>query len=289
MAAVRRTDLWRAVRDEVESLGQLARRDEDHALRPGAIGHLAEAIAADDEDPAIAYATGREETRRAVERWIDAGVAAIAVVPVAVAVDAPTSDLEDPDLARLHQDLDALARRHPGIEIQYVGPPFHDAPALEAAIAALRPAGSEEPALLAIAVERAFDGDIGRFGRFMQALQRGVPEGTVVALRGSAVQGASFQTGEPFDARGSGTSDLDLVLLGEEAMARWHPDGFYLPGVNTLPLDDSSPTIADVILERARREAQAIAGRPIALQAMARWFLDLRSALQGTPYVILGG
>jgi hypothetical protein len=175
------------------------------------------------------------------------------------------------------------------VDLQYVGPPFHHAPALEAAIAALRPAGSDEPALLAGAIDRAFGGDLDRFALFMRALQDGVPGGTRLVLRGSAVQGASYKTGEPFDARGPGTSDLDVVLLGEDAMAAWDPDAFYLPGVNTQPLDDASPHIADPRLERARREAQDAAARPVALQAMARWFLDLRSGLQGTPYVVLGG
>ena len=123
----------------------------------------------------------------------------------------------------------------------------------------------------------------------MSALQGGVPDGTRLVLRGSAIQGASYKTGEPFDSRGPGTSDLDVVLLGDEAMAAWEPEAFYLPGVNTQPLDDSASDIADPRLDRARRAAQEAAGRPVALQAMARWFLDLRSGLQGTPYVVLGG
>ena len=162
-------------------------------------------------------------------------------------------------------------------------------PALEAAVAALRPAGSEEPALLAGAIDRAFDGDLDRFARFMAALQAGVPAGTRLVLRGSSVQGSSYKTGEPFDARGPGTSDLDIVLIGDEAMAAWAPEAFYLPGVNTHPLYDEARDIASPTLEEARAAAQAVAGRPVALQAMTRWFLDLRSGLQGTPYVVLGG
>jgi hypothetical protein len=204
-------------------------------------------------------------------------------------MDAAGDRLADPALVRLNTLLDELAAAHPGVEIQYLGPPFHRAPALEAAIAALRPADSDEPALLAAAVARAFDGDLERFGRFMSALQGGVPPGTRLILRGSAVQGQSYRTREPFDARGPGTSDLDVVLLGEEAMAAWEPEAFYLPGVNTHPLYDAAPDLADPRLERARRLAQDAAGRPVSLQAMARWFLDLRSGLQGTPYVVLGG
>jgi hypothetical protein len=113
-----------------------------------------------------------------------------------------------------------------------------------------------------------------------------MPEGTQLALRGSAVQGYAFRSQEPFDARGPGTSDLDVVLFGEEAMASWHPEAFVIPAINTLPLSDGSMWVAPS-LDPARSAAQTIARRPVSLQAMARWFMDLRSGLQGTPYAIL--
>jgi hypothetical protein len=288
-AAATRTDVWRAVGDELEELRSLAPSGAAGGISPGALDLLAAQVAADGDDPTVTYAQHPDEAISAVQRAIDGGAGAIAVVPVALAVDAPSDTMRDPELAQLHEALDELARRHPAVDLQYVGPPFHHVPALESAIGALRPAGSDEPALFAGAIERAFDGDLERFGRFMAALQAGVPEGTRLVLRGSAVQGASYKTGEPFDARGPGTSDLDVVLLGDEAMAAWEPEAFYLPGVNTQPLDDSASDIADPRLDRARRAAQEAAGRPVALQAMARWFLDLRSGLQGTPYVVLGG
>ena len=288
-AAATRTDVWRAVREEVAELRSLAPAGDAGGVSPGALERLAELVAEDDDDPLVTYAATAEDAVATVRRHIEAGAGAIAVVPVALAVDAPAGTLHDESLARLHDELDALGQAHPAVDLEYVGPPYHDVPGLEAAIAALRPAGSDEPALLAGAIERAFDGDLERFGRFMAALQAGVPEGTRLVLRGSAVQGASYKTGDPFDARGPGTSDLDVVLLGDEAMAAWEPEAFYLAGVNTQPLDDDASDIADPRLERARREAQEAAGRPVALQAMARWFLDLRSGLQGTPYVVLGG
>jgi hypothetical protein len=288
-AATARADVWQAVRHEVEELRGAERGTGALPPSPDALAALANAIAADGDDPSVRYAADIDETLAAVAAAIEAGASSLAVVPVALALDAADDRLADPSLERLGEHLDQLAADHPGVEIQYLGPPFHRVPALESAIAALRPADSEEPALLAGAVARAFDGDLDRFGRFMSALQGGVPPGTRLILRGSAVQGESYRTGEPFDARGPGTSDLDIVLLGEEAMASWEPEAFYLPGVNTQPLDDAASDIADPRLERARREAQAAAGRPVSLQAMARWFLDLRSGLQGTPYVVLGG
>jgi hypothetical protein len=283
--AASRTDVWRAVRTEVANLHATA----GATVTAGRLETLAAAISDDADDPTVVYAASTDEAIEAVRARIAEGAAAVAVVPVALAVEDAEGTLRDPALLELHRRLDEVGRAHPEVELQYVGPPFDHAPALEAAVAALRPAGSEEPALLAGAIDRAFDGDLERFGQFMAALQAGVPPGTRLVLRGSAVQGVSYKTGEPFDARGPGTSDLDVVLLGEEAMAAWAPEAFYLPGVNTQPLYDDARDLASPSLEHARVAAQEAAGRPVALQAMARWFLDLRSGLQGTPYVVLGG
>ncbi|MEO5965235.1 MAG: hypothetical protein ABIR11_07195 [Candidatus Limnocylindrales bacterium] len=278
-------DVWRQVRAGVANLRSLPLA----AVTPGRLDALAAAISAGPDDPTVVYSTTTDAAINAVRGRIRDGAAAVAVVPVGLAVDDAECSLRDPELLELHRRLDEVGRDHPDVEIQYVGPPFDHAPALEAAVAALRPPGSAEPALLTGAIERAFGGDLDRFARFVVALQAGVPAGTRLVLRGSAVLGASYTTGESFDARGPGTSDLDVVLLGEAAMAEWSPEAFYLPGVNTQPLDDSAPDIASTTLERARVAAQDAAGRPVALQAMARWFLDVRSGLQGTPYVVLGG
>ena len=288
--------IWQAVRNEVASARDGARRTAgpDDARAPlgqangGPMDRVAAVVSA-GEDHTVHYAASSAEAVDMVRSHIDSGAAAVAVIPVALSVGDGMAALPDPDLLSLHRDLHVVARAHPGVDIQYVGPPFDDAPALEAALAALRPAGSDEPALLAAAVDRAFEGDLDRFGRFIGALNAGLPPHTRIVLRGSAVQGSSYETGQPFDARGPGTSDLDLVVLGDEAMAAWDPDAFYLAGVNTRPLCDAEPDIATSELERARRAAQEVARRPVAIQAMARWFLDLRSGLQGTPYVVLGG
>ena len=68
----------------------------------------------------------------------------------------------------------------------------------------------------------------------------------------------------------------------------WVPDAQLLGGINTLPLSDEAGWVAPA-LDRARRRAQAIARRPVSIQAMAGWFLDLRTLVQGQPYVVLNG
>ena len=92
--------------------------------------------------------------------------------------------------------------------------------------------------------------------------------------------------GPPFDADGPGTSDLDVVAVGETVVDLWVPDARLLGGINTLPLYDGAPWVAPT-LDGARRQAQEVVGRPLSIQAMAGWFLDLRAVVQGHPYVIL--
>jgi hypothetical protein len=138
------------------------------------------------------------------------------------------------------------------------------------------------------ALERGFGGDAARLRRFVSTLRDALPEGTTIALRGSTVAGRSYKTGEPFDAEGPGTSDLDVVVVGEPVLGLWVPEAQLLGGINTLPLSDDARWVAPS-LDRARRRAQAVARRPVSIQAMAGWFLDLRTLVQGQPYVVLDG
>ncbi|MEW6225272.1 MAG: hypothetical protein AB1627_11660 [Chloroflexota bacterium] len=150
------------------------------------------------------------------------------------------------------------------------------------------PAPDAPAALEAAALERAFEGDPRRLRRFLSVIRAALPAGTSIGLRGSAVVGQAYETGAPFDAAGPGTSDLDVVIIGDEVMDLFAPDARLLGGVNTLPLSDAEPWVAPA-LDRARRTAQAIARRPVSIQAMPRWFLDLRSVVQDQPYVLLDG
>ena len=147
---------------------------------------------------------------------------------------------------------------------------------------------SAATALEPAALERGFGGDAARLRRFVSTLRDALPEGTTIALRGSTVAGRSYKTGEPFDAEGPGTSDLDVVVVGEPVLGLWVPEAQLLGGINTLPLSDDARWVAPS-LDRARRRAQTVARRPVSIQAMAGWFLDLRTLVQGQPYVVLDG
>lgn len=146
---------------------------------------------------------------------------------------------------------------------------------------------NESAELLEATVCRAFGGDVTNLGRFVSTLTPVLPAGTKIFLRGSSVTGQSYVSGEPFDAHGPGSSDLDIVVSGDEVMNLFSGDGFYCPRVNSRPLCDSDRDVAP-LLEKARSESQALVGRPVSIQAMAEWFLDLRSAAQQTPAIQLG-
>lgn len=144
------------------------------------------------------------------------------------------------------------------------------------------------PAVDEEVLRRGFAGDPGRLRLFVTTLRRALPRDATIVLRGSAVAGRAYVSGAPFDAAGPGTSDLDVVVLGDSVMDLWAPEAQLAGGVNTLPLSDAEPWVAPA-LDGARRHAQAIVGRPVSIQAMAEWFLDLRALLQGQPYVVLHG
>jgi hypothetical protein len=141
------------------------------------------------------------------------------------------------------------------------------------------------PELTDAIVDRAFRGDPDLYREFLETLRQPIGDADIV-LRGSAVTGQSYRGHERFDAHGPGSSDLDIVLIGPHAFRHWVPDAFYLAGVNTVPLSDKAPWVAPG-LESARREAQDLVRRPVNIQAMARWFLELRAIVQGQPHVTL--
>ena len=112
------------------------------------------------------------------------------------------------------------------------------------------------------------------------------PAGTAVVLRGSAVTGERWKDGAPFDADGPGTSDLDLTLVGGEAVALFKPTGFFVPGVHSRPVSDDDPEIAPSLIP-LRETLMVMTGRPVNIQASRDIVIQFRGGLLDQPYLTL--
>jgi hypothetical protein len=137
--------------------------------------------------------------------------------------------------------------------------------------------------IVARIVSLGFDGDEARYREFCDALRRGLPAGTGVALRGSVVTARRWEDGSPFDADGHGTSDLDVTLVGGEVMKCWDDAAYYIPALHTKPLGDKDPGCAPR-LNPLREELQRVARRPVNFQATSNIILFARDVLLGQPY-----
>jgi hypothetical protein len=137
-------------------------------------------------------------------------------------------------------------------------------------------------------VRLAFGGDWRRFEEFCAVLRAALPPETAAVLRGSAVTGVRWDDGAPFDADGPGTSDLDLTLVGKEVLHYYTFDGFYVPGVHSIPLSDEHPDVAPALVPLRRRLVQ-IAGRPVNIQGTRDFVMYVRGHLIGQPYLTLIG
>jgi hypothetical protein len=139
---------------------------------------------------------------------------------------------------------------------------------------------------LANVIRFAFGGSRDRFDRFLEILRRDIPPGTGVVLRGSAVTGRRWKDGAPFDADGPGTSDLDLTLVGAEAIGLFTVTGFFVPGVHSRPVSEEDPDIAPTLIP-LRETLMALAGRPVNIQASREIVIQFRGDLLGQPYLVL--
>ena len=146
--------------------------------------------------------------------------------------------------------------------------------------------GLSEQEKLDNVVRLAFDGQPRRLQDFCKAIEDAVPPGTTVVLRGSAVTGRRWSDDAPFDADGRGTSDLDLTLVGERAVALFKLSGFFVPGVHSRPVSDDDPDIAPS-LAPLRRKLMDMAGRPVNIQASRDIVIQFRGDLLGQPYLTL--
>jgi len=134
-------------------------------------------------------------------------------------------------------------------------------------------------------IRRAFRGDPELYHRFLGTLRESIGHADIV-LRGSAVTGESYRGHDAFDADGPGTSDLDIVLIGRDALQLWLPDAFYVRWVNTIPLSDRTRWVAPG-LDPAREAAQSLVGRPVNIQASRDIVIQFRGDLLGQPYLTL--
>ena len=143
-----------------------------------------------------------------------------------------------------------------------------------------------EEEIRARVIRLGFDGDGRRLEEFCEKMRAELPKGTGVALRGSVITAERWADGEPFDADGHGTSDLDVTLVGDKVMEYWNEDAYYIPGLHTKPLGDKDPDIAPA-LNPLRRALQEMVGRPVNFQATANLILYARDVLMNQPYFTL--
>jgi hypothetical protein len=132
----------------------------------------------------------------------------------------------------------------------------------------------------------AFGGVQERFDEFCRMIREEIPEGTAVVLRGSAVTGTRWKDGARFDADGPGTSDLDLTLVGDDAVALFKPTGFFIPGVHSRPVSDEDPDIAPSLIP-LREALMVMTGRPVNIQASRDVVIQFRGGLLDQPFLTL--
>lgn len=149
-------------------------------------------------------------------------------------------------------------------------------------------AGLSEYEMRGNLVRLAFGDDVQRFQKFVDVLSAGVPPDTAAVMRGSSVTGKRWEDGAPFDGAGSGTSDLDLTLVGGPILAEFREDAFYIRGVHSKPMGDEFPDIAPNLVP-LRKQLIEIAGRPVNIQGTKDWVLFAREHLMGQPYLTLFG
>ena len=133
-------------------------------------------------------------------------------------------------------------------------------------------------------IKLAFGGDPKRFDEFLRVLGDATPAGVEVILRGSAVTGHKFKTGEPFDADGPGTSDLDVTFVGGDMVMLFRE--FHIPGIHSVPLSEQHP-FASPTLGPLRQRLCEMTQRAVNLQATTSLVQYLREVSMDQPYLVL--
>jgi hypothetical protein len=136
-------------------------------------------------------------------------------------------------------------------------------------------------------IRLVFGGDEQKFNEFVDVVRDAIPLGVGAVLRGSAVTGMRWKDGAAFDADGPGTSDMDLTLVGGDALKMFRLDGFFVPGVHSRPLsDEEDPGIAPELVP-LRQKLMNMVNRPVNIQATGDLVMFLRGDLLGQPYLTL--
>ena len=136
-------------------------------------------------------------------------------------------------------------------------------------------------------VRLVFGGDEAKYREFCDVVRDAIPLGVGAVVRGSAVTGTRWKDGATFDADGPLTSDMDLTLVGGDALALFRLDGFYVPGLHSRPLSDKEdPGIAPELVS-LRQKLMMMVGRPVNIQATGDLVMFLRGDLLGQPYLTL--
>ena len=130
----------------------------------------------------------------------------------------------------------------------------------------------------------AFGGDPRRLEEFVKVLAEETPAGVQVILRGSVVTGHKWMSDEPFDAKGPGTSDLDVTFVGGGMVSLFRE--FHIPGIHSVPFGEDHP-FASPPLGALRKKLCALAGRPVNIQATTSLVQYLRDVVMDQPYLVL--
>lgn len=133
-------------------------------------------------------------------------------------------------------------------------------------------------------IHLAFEGDERLFDEFVHILREATPDDVDVILRGSAITGHKWGTDEPFDAKGRGSSDLDVTLVGGDMVTLFRE--FHIPAIHSVPLSEEHPFAAPA-LGTLRKRLCAIAQRPVNIQATTSLVQYVRDMIMDQPYLVL--
>jgi hypothetical protein len=133
-------------------------------------------------------------------------------------------------------------------------------------------------------IERVFAGDRRRYDTFVETIRAAVPPDVSVIVRGSSVTGHREKGGQPFDADGPGTSDVDLTFVGGD-MVKLYED-FHIPGIHSVPMGEDHPDAAPA-LRPLRDKLCELAGRPVNVQATTDLVQYVRDVTMNQPYLVL--